>query len=156
MKYRTLLIVLVAILTSSLVAYKAMEKEVPENVKTAFTEKFPSAEKIKWEMENAIEWESEFRLDGKEFSATFNLEGVWQETEQELEKKDIPEAVQQTLNNAYAGYEIEEVVLLENMDGTAYELELEKKETTIEVVIAPDGKVIKELPLESAGDEDDD
>ena len=60
-------------------------KTPPVDVSKAFSEKFRSAEKVKWDMEEANEWEAEFSLLGKEMSASFDPSGKWLETETEIE-----------------------------------------------------------------------
>ena len=52
----------------------------------AFNANFPDAKKVKWKIEDTIEWEAEFRMNRKEYSANFNNNGEWQETEYELKK----------------------------------------------------------------------
>jgi len=118
-------------------------KEVPAKVSTAFAQKFPDAKKVKWDKENATEWEAEFKMNGKEYSANFNADGAWMETEYEINKKEIPAAVKQTLDGEFAGYKIEEAEISETAAGKVYEFELEKGKMEVEVAIGPDGKVVK-------------
>lgn len=132
-------------------------KDVPANVQNTFSQKFPTATKVKWEKENDKEWEAEFKLDGKEYSANFNLEGKWLETEHEIKTTEIPAVVKNTLDTEFEGYKIEEPELIENADGTFYEFELEKGKIEIEVQIDSKGLVVKkESGDEDEGDEDDD
>jgi hypothetical protein len=123
----------------------AQEHDVPAKVKTAFEHKFPKAKKVKWDKENATEWEAEFKMNGMKYSANFTAEGDWKETEYEIEESEIPPAVRQTLANEFAGYEIEEAEVSETVDGKVYEFALEKDETKREVAISPDGKVVKNI-----------
>ena len=118
-------------------------KDVPANIKTAFSKKFPKATKVKWEKENDKEWEAEFKINGKEYSANFNTNENWLETEYKIKKSEIPTAVINTLDNEFADYEIEETEISETVDGKVYEFELEKNETDMEVTIDPNGKVLK-------------
>jgi hypothetical protein len=50
---------------------------VPENIKTIFSQKFPKAKSVDWDKENATVWEAEFEMGGKEYSANFGTDGSW-------------------------------------------------------------------------------
>lgn len=131
-------------------------KDVPAKVKTAFEQKFPTAQKVKWDKENEAEWEAEFKMNGEKYSANFTTDGQWMETEYEIEKSTIPQAVKQTLDNEFAGYDIEEAEISETTDGKVYEFALDKDETELEVAILPDGKVVKkEVKKEEDKEEND-
>jgi hypothetical protein len=116
----------------------------PSTVTTAFSEKFPTATDAKWEKENDTEWEAEFKLDGKEYSANFATDGTWKETEYEVEKSEIPAAVQLTLDSTFVGYNIEEVEMTETATSKAYEIALEKGKEHLEAVIDLEGKVLRQ------------
>ncbi len=135
----------------------AQKPSVPETVNKAFTQKFPDAKSVKWDKENDTEWEAEFKLKGVEYSANFSTEGVWKETEHEIETSAIPANVKQTLDGEFAGYKIEEAEISETAEGTVYEFKLEKDETKMEVAISPDGKVVKkEVKTEEKDEEEND
>ncbi|NOX66308.1 MAG: hypothetical protein GXO85_11105 [Chlorobi bacterium] len=119
------------------------ENSVPEKVKTAFSQKFPNATKIKWDKESKNAWEAEFKMNGKEYSANFSTEGIWQETEYEIEESEIPDNVKNALKNEFDGYKVKEPEISENKDGKTYEFELKKGESEMEVTINNNGKVIK-------------
>jgi len=119
------------------------KNNAPAEVLTAFAEKFPDAKKIKWDKENENEWEAEFKMSGKEFSANFSTDGNWKETEYEIKKSDIPAKVQQTLDSEFSEYKIEEAEISETSEGKVYEFELEKGESNIEVVMNTSGEVVK-------------
>jgi len=133
------------------------EKEVPAAVKTAFAEKFPDAKKIKWGMENKTEWEAEFKLNGKEYSANYNVDGTWMETEYEINQNEIPANVKATLGAEFIGYTIGESEISETAAGKVYEFELRKGKERKEVAVGIDGKVVKkEEAKDEDGEEDDD
>ncbi len=137
----------------------AQEKEAtpPESVKTSFAKKFPKAEKVEWEQESDTEWEAEFKNSKTEYSASFNNDGKWLETEHEIKKGDIPAAVKKTLDKVFASFKIDESELVENAEGTFYEFELEKGKVEMEVLIDASGKVVKkELSTAESEDEDND
>jgi len=65
------------------------------------------------------------------------------ETEYEIEESEIPQVVKQTLDNEFAGYDMEEAEISETMQEKVYEFALEKGETKLEVAISPEGQLIK-------------
>ncbi|BFN38061.1 PepSY-like domain-containing protein [Fidelibacter multiformis] len=121
----------------------AQKTTAPENVVKAFSQKFPDAQSVKWNKENESEWEAEFKMDSEEYSANFSTDGVWMETEYEIEQSAIPANVKQTLDSEFADFEIEGAEISETSEDTVYEFALEKGEQKMEVAIAPDGIVKK-------------
>jgi len=121
----------------------AQKQTAPENVVKAFSQKFPDAQKVKWDKENETEWEAEFKFNGEEYSANFSTDGVWKETEHEIEKSEIPANVKQTLDSEFAGYKIEEAEISETAESTVYEFELEKDDQEMELAVFLDGTVKK-------------
>lgn len=141
---KILAIILALVLFFSQACTKASTKaEVPKQVKSAFMQKFPNAQNAKWDMENKQEWEVEFKLNGKDYSANFTIDGQWKETEYRINKTEIPEAVKATLKNQFIGFKIEVAEISETVTGKTYEFSMEKGDKEIEIAIAPDGKIIK-------------
>ena len=124
MKNLILLIMIASIV--SLNSCCQLSKGVPEKVTSSFIQKFPDVQNVKWEKENDQEWEAEFEMDGKEYSANYNIDGTWLETEYAV--KDIPAAIQATLDSEFPGFEIEESEISETPKGTFYEFEMKKGE----------------------------
>ncbi len=152
MKYLLLVTVLsFGILSTSCAQGK---KTAPAAVQAAFKAKFPTVQKAKWDMEDENEWEAEFKKDGKEMSANFNNDGTWLETETEIKSADLPQAVKDAMASQFAGYKTEEASMVQTAEMAAgYEVEMEKGETTIEVLFGADGTVIKQK-TEKEEDED--
>lgn len=118
--------------------------QVPLQIKASFESKFANAKSVQWEIENDTEWEAEFKLNRKEMSANFDLNGNLLETETEIKVKDLPPAVLETIKNEFADYKIEEAEKVEKPDGTfLYEVELEKGKEEIEVIFPADGKFMR-------------
>lgn len=119
------------------------KENVPAKVKTAFSQKFPHATNVSWDKENASEWEAEFKMNGKKYSANFDSEGTWKETEYKINKSELPKAVNNTLKSKFAGYDIEGAEVSETREGKVYEISLDKAETDLEVIISSEGKIVK-------------
>ncbi len=150
----TSVLIISAVLLISFSACGQSEKNAPASVSTAFSQKFPDASKVKWGKENDNEWEVEFKMDSKEYSANFDNSGVWVETEYEITAKEIPAAVKTTLEKEFAGYKIAESEVSETPESKVYEFALSKGKERLEAAIDAAGKVItKELAKE--GNEED-
>ncbi|MCG2792050.1 MAG: hypothetical protein L6262_00690 [Weeksellaceae bacterium] len=57
------------------------QSKAPKEVVTAFYSKFPKATKVKWDKENATEYESSFTENNVKHSANYSSKGEWLETE---------------------------------------------------------------------------
>jgi Putative beta-lactamase-inhibitor-like, PepSY-like len=125
--------------------------KVPAAVKTAFASKFDAATP-KWELEDNL-YEAEFKLGKVEMTACFTATGAWMETETEIKTDALPAAVTATIKRDFASYKIEDAMKIEHADGTTtYEAELEKGEVNMEVILDPNGKVLKQQEVKE--DED--
>jgi hypothetical protein len=129
------------------------QKNPPSNVKKEFTQKFAAAKSVKWDSEKENEWESEFKLNGKEMSACFDSAGNWLETEVEVSAKELPAAVANTLKNEYSGFKTKESSTIENPGMKGYEFALKNKKTEISVIIGTDGTVLKKESTDENKDE---
>lgn len=132
-----------------------VETVVPDKVQIAFKEKFPEAKKIAWEQESDNEWEGEFKKKGVEYSANFNSDGEWIESEHEIKTSEIPSIVKNTLDAEFTGFKIEESEIAETTSGTFYEFELENDDSEFEIVIDAAGKLVKN-ESENENEEEDD
>jgi hypothetical protein len=108
----------------------------------------------KVEKENEIEWEAEFKMNSKEYSANFSNEGDWKETEIEIEESEIPEDIKEVLDKNYKDYEIEEAELAETADGKFYEFEIEMGKQEFTLVIDSKGNLIKKSEEDESNDKD--
>jgi hypothetical protein len=134
----------ILIVALSMISVSAFgQKKPPENVKKEFTKKYASAQSIKWESEENNEWEAEFDMDGKKMSASFDNSAKWIESETEITEKELPFSVVSTLNKDFQGYRKGHIEIFENTETKGFELGLTKGETSIEVIIDNNGKVIK-------------
>jgi len=139
---KNLVLVFVAASFINLTACAQGGKELPANVKTAFDQKFPGARKIKWGKENATEWEAEFNFNNKEYSANFNSDGNWVETEYEIAKNEIPAAITKTLGKEFPGFKLGESEISETVKGKLYEFEIKTGSGKMEVAINADGVLL--------------
>lgn len=131
-------------------------QSAPKEVQKTFSEKFASAADVKWEQEEPNEWEAEFMLNGKEASASFDLAGKWLETEMVVTEKDIAAVAQKAIDAKFAGWEYEKVESIEKPEFSGYEIEMEKSETSVELVVTSSGQLtIEKVTVEDENDDKD-
>jgi len=130
------------------------EAKVPAAVKAAFTKQFPTAAGAKWEMEDK-DYEAEFKQGDVKYSATFSAAGTWMETEHAIKLEALPEAVRKAAAATYPDHKMDRPEMLETPSGTQYEVELKNGEKELEVVFAPDGKVLKSKVEDENGEKED-
>ncbi len=154
MKKLFVFISLCAVVAAQSSAPDFADSNPPEQVKTAFTEKFPEAKKVEWEFEKDQSWEAEFQLSGKEYSASFSAEGQWMETEYEIKTKEIPSEIKGLLDARFKDYDIEEAEISERPAGKFYEFKLEVDDKETELLIDPQGKITIQATKEGEEHED--
>jgi hypothetical protein len=122
----------------------------PEAVKSAFTAKYPEAEKIHWGVEKPGEFEAEFRLNGVESSALFNSKGEFLESETGIKESELPQAVKAAIAKDFTGFKIEEVEKSSDAKGVlTYEMEASRGKEKYEISFDTNGKLLeKETPNE--------
>jgi hypothetical protein len=82
--------------------------KVPDAVKTAFNNKFPTASSVKWEKESKTELEANFKMNNTDVSANFSLDGSWVETETTIPASELPAPVTNAVNTKYQEQFMEE------------------------------------------------
>lgn len=135
-------------------AQKLKDSDVPAAAKKTFTQKFPAANDVKWEKEDDASIEAEFKIGKVEYSATFDQAGKWLETESEIKKSELPQAILSAITKEFSGFKIEEAEKLETPEGKFYEVKLEKKEISYEVQFNEAGKVLKKEKVEEKEEKD--
>jgi hypothetical protein len=118
--------------------------EVPEVVKKAFQQKFPTAKKVKWEKEKNNDFEASFILNDKEISAVYSIDGQLKETETEIAVSELPKSVIDALAKKDANAKIEEAEKIERSDNTIiYETEVKINKKKTELLFDSNGNEIK-------------
>lgn len=149
-----ILLVLVVAFCAPSQAQKLKADQVPAAVTNAFKSKYPAIEKVKWEIEDEVNYEGEFKLDGKETSVKFDKSGNWLETETEMKVADLPKAVKDGLNKSFAGYKVLEAEHVEVPDNkTFYEVKIERGPEQMDVKVSSAGEII-DKEVEKDDDED--
>ncbi|MBL0912299.1 MAG: PepSY-like domain-containing protein [Bacteroidia bacterium] len=101
---------------------------VPEAVRSAFRQQFPAAADTEWEKEDA-NFEAEFTMDSKEYSALFDASGQLLETEYEIPADSLPAAVHAYISQNLSGTKITEAAHIRDASGhVSYEAETGDKD----------------------------
>ncbi len=117
---------------------------VPTSVQKAFEQKFPNATNVKWDKENAHEYEASFDLNSKKYSANFSDQGKWLETESSISFNQLPVKVLSTYNTSNKGDIVKAVAKIETFQEiTKYEIEYKQGLKTLETLYNENGSVIK-------------
>jgi hypothetical protein len=139
MKKKILLIV-----CSLMIGFNVIAANPPAVVSKAFENKFPGAEKVKWDKENAHEYEAEFTLGGSKMSASFDETGKWLETETSITMRQVPDVVQASFNRDHPKAVVKGCSRIEKADGKfSYEIEMMVNSKIQEVHYADDGTALK-------------
>ncbi len=144
-----------AALLISLNFYGQEVKDLPASVNTAFIQKFPNATGVKWGKENAKEWEAEFKMGDKDYSANFDNAGGWMETEYKISAKEIPASVTASIRKEFAGYKTDESEVSETEKGKVYEFVLSKGNEKLEVAFSNDGKLLRKESVKEENEEEE-
>lgn len=140
---KNLLFVALTILCSYATSFA--QSKAPKAVETAFNAKFPNATKVKWDKENATEYEANFVLNNLKHSANYSISGEWLETESLTTFDKIPTEVQKAFNTAHKGAKVKAVAKIENAKNeTLYEIEVKKGLKAVEYFYNADGTIHKE------------
>ena len=155
MKY-TMIVFFAVALTLTATAQTIPVDKVPAQVMAAYSAKFPKAEKARWEMEDAKEYEVIFTFNGTEHSALFDPDGKWVETESEISISSLPAAVTQSIAKQFGIYKIKKAETVERLSGTNYEVELVNEGKVKEVAFSAKGKIISKKSEKDEAEDDDD
>ncbi len=148
MKKIIIILLMVVFTISSSYAQKIDADKVPTAVMNAFKAKFPTAEKVKWSMENAKEYEAEFKIKKVENSANFLQEGTWLESEVVISKSQLPQVVMDAINKQYPKCKIDEVEQASNPEiSLFYGVTVKFNGKDYDIDLKPMGEIIKAVEV---------
>jgi hypothetical protein len=127
--------------TGFVMAQKIQSKDVPEIVKAAFLNEFPSVKGTRWDKEEN-NFEASFDNNKLDQSVVFDGEGNILETEAEIEISKLPQAAKDYLSSTYPEKKIKEIAQITDAQKTiTYEVEI----SGMDVIFSEQGKFIKEI-----------
>jgi len=128
-------------------AQKISADMVPVPVKSGFINKYPSITKIVWEKEKG-NYEANFKMNKKEFEATFDSTGNWIKTAMEIEVSDLPLFIVTAVNNEFADAKIKEAAKGEFAGNKTYfEVNIKVGRLHYQIELTPDGKIFSKEQL---------
>ena len=133
---------------------------VPDNLRTAFTTKYPTATDVTWspyKQYDRINWEwtgwpsmdtsyyaVNYTVDNRKHMSWWDKLGKWIGSSSTIEDSTmLPDPVKKTLKNSYAGYRIKDIDEETDNNRTVYEIKLEKGDTTARILVDKNGRIIK-------------
>jgi len=121
-------------------SYSSHGGNPPAAVQKAFNQKFTKATNVKWDKENASEYEAEFVLNGVKMSANFAADGAWLETETEIKTNQLPAVVNAYISKTYPGWELVGASKIETSEkAILYEADLKSGKQKKEVTLTSEG-----------------
>jgi hypothetical protein len=136
----------------SVITLNAQIENVPTNIKTIFSQKFPSVTDVSWFIENDDEWVAEFENKGKAYSVNFDKTGNWKETVYSMRFSAIPAKIRAKVKKELPAYRLEDASISETPQRKAYQFQLVKGTNEAEIIISFDNKVLKKRIEENKSD----
>lgn len=116
---------------------------VPDPVLDTFRRKYPEVTETKWEIDSNGSYEAHFKVGDTKYRADFTREGIWTETENNIDYNELPPVVRSAF---LLKYSVESFRSAEAVDsatrGVFYEIEVFTGTSKIDVLFDKDGKVI--------------
>ena len=139
---KNMTITIMSILFFSYVAYAT---NPPAEAVKAFKIKFPEATHVKWDKENAHNYEASFKLNSFNYSANYSDEGEWLETESPFTYEKLSPEIKNSFEVAHKNQKAKGVSKIEQAKGVVkYEIEVKSGIKTIEYFYTADGVETKE------------
>lgn len=116
-------------------------RDVPSVILNAFQTKFRNARDVEWEYKHGY-YEVEFEIGQREFEIKYDPKGNILYYEEELDGKQLPAAIQQTIRSKYPGFYIKEA---EKKDSGRVTFKVELKNNSgeeWELILSPSGKIL--------------
>ena len=143
---------LVGALTLAIASLTSAADQLPPNIMSALTARFPQAKIDKWtkEKEDGKEiYDIEFKQGERKFEADIFVDGTIHNWEQQIDQKDLPGAVVQTVNNRFPNAVMKEIMAVtdvtngkEHLEG--YEIVVQRAmKKNVEMTVAPDGRILE-------------
>jgi len=149
----TLIIAFLAFSAGLVNAQKIEASEVPQTVKAAFLNAYSSAKDVTWGKEDNA-FEASFVFHKKDMSVCLDNSGKIIEIETEMSKGDLSKAILEFIKKEYGGYKINEAAKVVSDGVTTFEAEVEKGESTYDLIFDTNDKLIKKIEKKESDEKD--
>ena len=121
------------------------DSKVPSVVLNAVKSKYPGAGDVDWEKKKDY-YKAEFDIDKVEHTFHIDESGKVLQHKKEITLAELPAAAQENIKSSHAGFEIDDIAIIEKNGQTFYEVELEAKgQKDKKVYFDTQGKAISKL-----------
>ena len=143
MKTRSMIFIF-CLIASLGVAQKIDANKVPKAVTDAFAKAYPGVKGVKWDKEKEL-FEASFDNNKQDMSVLFDANGTVKEVETEIEQKDLPASVKNSLAKEYADYKVKEAAKISADGVTTYEAEVTQGKKSFDFIFDANGKLLKKV-----------
>jgi hypothetical protein len=120
----------------------AQKKSVPDSIKNAFAERYPSTDHVKYKAKKE-HYQVRFIKEGHSSTAIYSDRGSWMRTETLLKRKELPERVKQALEKKYPNGSFSSGVFIEYGDGKInYRVSVDSPNAVFTVELDGSGKIL--------------
>ncbi len=130
-----------AIISTSAIAQKVAEANVPPAVLTKFSSTFSASEPVSWEMDYD-NYVAKFKNNKVQIEVTYNKDGNWIKTETPISHSALPASVKSCLTRQFDIYNENDIEKVDSPQGTTYSIDVECKQLNYEVVISDQGDLV--------------
>jgi len=137
---------------------KPTKNDIPAAIMAAFQEAYPKATIVAFgqeEKDSVAAFEIESKDGDVERNILYKLDGTVVEIEETISASSLPDAVKNGVAAAYPKGKIEKRERLTHGKTVEYEVLVEQGEAAYEVVVSPEGNILRSEPVDSEQDEDD-
>lgn len=115
----------------------------PTKPATKFKADFPKASDVEWETDGNI-YEVEFDIRFRDWKAYYDAEGNLLMTVEEIYRSELPAVVKNAAEAKYPKYHFEDIDKIRRGTEVFYKIEMELRDTEIELLIQSDGAIMNE------------
>jgi|TARA_R110000868_G_scaffold131702_2_gene341952 uncharacterized membrane protein YkoI len=134
---------LILIVFTGFIVCSCNKETVPREVQIKFLELEPSAHNIEWSLKREL-YRLHYTLDGFNYTSYFDKAGNWLETELEIDKSELPEAISNTIAEKLNDYSIIDIELVKTADDQIfYEIDLKKGDKIYDILFNDSGKILR-------------
>ncbi|HLS30654.1 MAG TPA: PepSY-like domain-containing protein [Flavobacteriaceae bacterium] len=144
MKTKAIKLMIVTLLFSGVMfAQDLSSNQVPSVVFNTFKKEFPKANDVEWEMKGD-RYNVEFEIGWfSDYEAWFKKSGELIRYEMDISKKDLPDAVRQSIKEQYKGYHVDDATKIVENNVETYAVEIEKGNDERDLIFSINGEQIK-------------